>query len=39
MLEKPNWADWDIPQLIQEEGCEGHSTPLPEKFLLCTTGT
>ena len=28
-----------FPQLTQEEGCEGHSTPLPEKFLLFTTST
>ena len=30
-----NWANRDTFQLIQEEGCEGHSIPLPEKFLLC----
>ena len=28
-----------LPTTVQEEGCESHYTPLPEKFLLCTTGT
>ena len=28
-----------LPVTVQEEGCEGHCTPLPEKFLLYVTGT
>ena len=28
-----------LPTAVQEEGCKSHCTPLPEKFLLCTTGT